>query len=130
MGLEKLNVESGVGLSSEIKILLKGTSSEKYTFTVIAGHGYSGMVQKWKLLLESPEKTKICVDGKLTMPSVSLRNVRELESQDLKMYLKNVIGFGKTCEEYSIKVDGSSVVSYEQMNLQEDQLLPESVKKS
>merc|ERR1712126_87194 len=31
--LEKLNVESGVGLSSEIKILLKGTSSEKYTFT-------------------------------------------------------------------------------------------------
>merc|ERR1712121_398755 len=91
--LEKLKVERGVGLSSEIKILLKGTSSEKYTFTVAAGHGYSGMVQKWKLLLESPEKTKICVDGKLTMPSVSLRNVRELESQDLKMYLKNVIGF-------------------------------------
>merc|ERR1712121_17560 len=112
--LEKLNVESGVGLSSEIKILLKGTSSEKYTFIVIAGHGYSGMAQKWKLLLETPEKNKVCVDGKLTMPSVSLRNVRELESQDLKMFMKNVIGFGKTCEEYSIKVDGSSVVSYEQ----------------
>jgi len=51
------------------------------------------------------------------MPSVSLRNVRELESQDLKVYLKNVIGFGKTCEEYSVKIDGSSVVSYEQKEI-------------
>jgi len=112
--LEKLNVESGVAVSSEIEVLLKGSSSEKYLYTLVAGHGFTGMVQKWKLLLETPEKTKVCVDGKLTMPSVSLRNVRELESQDLKMFMKNVIGFGKTCEEYSIKVDGSSVVSYEQ----------------
>merc|ERR1712121_59120 len=115
--LEKLNVESGVAVSSEIEVLLKGSSSEKYLYTLVAGHGFTWMVQKWKLLLESPEKTKICVDGKLTMPSVALRNVRELESQDLKMYLKNVIGFGKTCEEYSIKVDGSSVVSYEQKEI-------------
>merc|ERR1712121_53511 len=112
--LEKLNVESGVAVSSEIEVLLKGSSSEKYLYTLVAGHGFTGMVQKWKLLLETPEKNKVCVDGKLTMPSVSLRNVRELESQDLKMFMKNVIGFGKTCEEYSIKVDGSSVVSYEQ----------------
>merc|ERR1712212_964975 len=70
-----------------------------------------------KQVLEKTERTKICIDGKLTMPSVSLRNTHELKSQDIKMFLKNVIGFGKTCEEYSVKIDGSSLVSYEQKEL-------------
>merc|ERR1711915_149335 len=115
--LEKLNVESGVAVSGEMKIILKGGSPKKYTYTLIGGHGFTGMVQKWKLHLENPEKTKICIDGKLTMPSVSLRNAHELKSQDIKMFLKNVIGFGKTCEEYSVKIDGSSSVSYEQKEM-------------
>jgi len=115
--LEKLNVESGVAVSSELKVILKGSSPKKYTFTLIGGHGFTGMVQKWKLHLENTEKTKICIDGKLSMPSVSLRNVHELESQDIKMSLKNVIGFGRTCEEYSVKIDGSSSVSYKQKQI-------------
>jgi len=115
--LEKLNVESGVAVSGELKVILKGGSPKKYTYTLIGGHGFTGMVQKWKLHLENPEKTKICIDGKLTMPSVSLRNAHELKSQDIKMFLKNVIGFGKTCEEYSVKIDGSSSVSYEQKEM-------------
>merc|ERR1711915_584398 len=53
----------------------------------------------------------------LTMPSVSLRNTHKLKSQDIKMFLKNVIGFGKTCEEYSVKIDGSSLVSYQQKEM-------------
>merc|ERR1712203_730795 len=40
-----------------------------------------------------------------------MRNTRELETQDLRLTLKNVIGFGKTCEEYTIKIDGTSSVS-------------------
>merc|ERR1712198_528094 len=115
--LEKLNVESGVAVSAELKVILKGGSPKKYSFTLIGGHGFTGMVQKWKLQLENTERTKICIDGKLTMPSVSLRNAHELKSQDIKMFLKNVIGFGKTCEEYSVKIDGSSLVSYEQKEL-------------
>merc|ERR1719447_812890 len=51
------------------------------------------------------------------MPSVSLRSTHKLKSQDIKMFLKNVIGFGKTCEEYSVKIDGSSSVSYEQKEM-------------
>merc|ERR1712212_1178848 len=96
--LEKLNVESGVAVSAEMKVILKGVSPKKYSFPLIGGHGFTGMVQKWKLHLENTERTKICIDGKLTMPSVSLRNTHELKSQDIKMFLKNVIGFGKTCE--------------------------------
>merc|ERR1712203_1032496 len=115
--LEKLNVESGVAVSAEMKVILKGGSPKKYSFTLIGGHGFTGMVQKWKLHLENTERTKICIDGKLTMPSASLRNTHELKSQDIKMFLKNVIGFGKTCEEYSVKIDGSSLVSYEQKEL-------------
>merc|ERR1711872_1055607 len=128
--LEKLNVESGVAVSGELKVILKGGSPKKYSFTLIGGHGSTGMVQKWKLQLENTERTKICIDGKLTMPSVSLRNTHELKSQDIKMFLKNVIGFGKTCEEYSVKIDGSSLVSYEQKEMATRQSPPENVEKS
>merc|ERR1719309_865009 len=96
------------------KLKLKGSSGKEYTLKLIAGHGFTGMEQKWKLHLESPEKAQICVDGKISMPSVSMRNTRELESQDLRLTLKNVIGLGKTCEEYTIKIDGTSSVSQEQ----------------
>merc|ERR1719315_416509 len=48
------------------------------------------------------------------MPSISMRNTHELESQDVRLTLKNVIGFGRTCKEYTIKIDGTSSVSSEQ----------------
>merc|ERR1712243_179003 len=112
--LQQLSVESGVAVTGEMKVLLKGSSRPEYIIKLIAGHGFTGMEQKWKLHLESPEKAQICVDGKISMPSVSMRSTRELESQDLRLTLKNVIGFGRTCEEYTIKIDGTSSVSQEQ----------------
>jgi len=112
--LQQLSVESGVAITGEMKVLLKGSSRKEYILKLIAGHGFTGMEQKWKLHLESPEKAKICVDGKISMPSVSMRNTRKLETQDLRLTLKNVIGFGKTCEEYTIRIDGTSSVSQEQ----------------
>merc|ERR1712002_610962 len=112
--LQQLSVESGVAITGEMKVLLKGSSRKEYILKLIAGHGFTGMEQKWKLHLESPEKAKICVDGKISMPSVSMRNTCKLETQDLRLTLKNVIGFGKTCEEYTITIDGTSSVSQEQ----------------
>merc|ERR1712234_62911 len=35
--LEKLNVESGVAVSGELKVILKGGSPKKYSFTLIGG---------------------------------------------------------------------------------------------
>merc|ERR1719402_2214141 len=69
--IEQLSVESGVAVTGEIKVLLKGGSRKEYILKLVAGHGFTGMEQKWKLLLESPEQAKVCVDGKLLMPSVS-----------------------------------------------------------
>merc|ERR1719315_435671 len=112
--LQQLSVESGVAVTGEMKVLLKGSSGKEYILKLVAGHGFTGMEQKWKLHLESPEKAKVCVDGKLSMPSISMRNTHELESQDVRLTLKNVIGFGRTCEEYTIKIDGTSSVSSEQ----------------
>merc|ERR1712002_237640 len=112
--IEHLGVESGVAVTGEMKIILKGSSGKDYILKLVAGHGFTGMEQKWKLHLESPEQAKVCVDGKLSMPSVSMWNTNKLESEDIKLTLKNVIGFGKTCEEYTIKVDGTSSVSSEQ----------------
>merc|ERR1712212_909730 len=105
--LEKLNVESHLERWLSQKVHL-----HPHWWTWLHWYG-----PKVEASLGNPEKTKICIDGKLTMPSVSLRNAHELKSQDIKMFLKNVIGFGKTCEEYSVKIDGSSSVSYEQKEM-------------
>merc|ERR1711872_97238 len=81
------------------------------------GHGYTGMTQKWTLILENSDRMKVCVDGKLSMPSVPLRSVRRLESEEIDLSYRNVIGFGTTCEEHFVKVDATSHVSSEQKQL-------------
>merc|ERR1712168_1269599 len=115
--LQKLSVETGVSVTGKINIALKGGSPKTYLLHLTAGHGFTGMTQKWVLHLENKDRMKVCVDGKLTMPSVPLRDVRKLESEEIKASYRNIIGFGKFCEEHSIKVDISSSVSHEQKQM-------------
>merc|ERR1711915_776533 len=115
--IQKLSVESGVAVTGKIDIELKGGSPKIYSMLLTAGHGYTGMTQKWTLNLETKDRMKVCVDGKLSMPSVPLRSVRKLESEEIELSYRNVIGFGKTCEEHFIKVDATSLVSNEQKQL-------------
>merc|ERR1712002_444520 len=82
--LQKLSVETGVSVTGKINIELKGGSPKTYSLYLTAGHGYTGMTQKWVLHLENKERMKVCVDGKLTMPSVPLRDVHKLESEEIK----------------------------------------------
>merc|ERR1719244_415500 len=115
--LQKLSVETGVSVTGKINIELKGGSPKTYLLHLTAGHGYTGMTQKWVLHLENKDRLKVCVDGKLTMPLVPLRDVRKLESEEIKASYRNIIGFGRSCEEHSIKVDVSSSVSHEQKQM-------------
>jgi len=115
--IQKLNVESGVAITGKIDIELKGGSPKTFSMLLTAGHGYTGMTQKWTLNLENKDRMKVCVDGKLSMPSVPLRSVNRLESEEIELSYRNVIGFGKTCEEHSIKVDATSLVSQEQKRM-------------
>merc|ERR1711887_425046 len=115
--LQKLSVETGVSVTGKINIELKGGSPKTYSLLLTAGHGYTGMTQKWVLHLENKDRLKVCVDGKLTMPLVPLRDVRKLESEEIKASYRNIIGFGRSCEEHSIKVDVSSSVSHEQKQM-------------
>merc|ERR1719334_2267008 len=115
--IQKLNVETGVAVTGKVNIELKGGVPKTYTLLLTAGHGYTGMTQKWILNLENSDRLKVCVDGELAMPSVPLRSVRKLESEEIKLSYKNVIGFGETCEEHYIKVDGTSLVSHEQKEM-------------
>merc|ERR1711915_1058896 len=115
--LQKLSVETGVAVTGKINIELKGGSPKTYSLLLTTGHGYTGMTQKWTLLLENSDRMKVCVDGKLSMPSVPLRSVRKLESEEIDLSYRNVIGFGTTCEEHFVKVDATSRVSSEQKQL-------------
>merc|ERR1711915_1159467 len=115
--IQKLSVESGVAVTGKIDIELKGGSPKIYSMLLTAGHGYTGMTQKWTLNLETKDRMKVCVDGKLSMPSVPLRSVRKLESEEIDLSYRNVIGFGTTCEEHFVKVDATSLVSHEQKQL-------------
>merc|ERR1719334_3082407 len=115
--IQKLNVETGVAVTGKVNIELKGGVPKTYTLLLTAGHGYTGMTQKWILNLENSDRLKVCVDGELAMPSVPLRSVRKLESEEIDLSYRNVIGFGTTCEEHFVKVDATSRVSSEQKQL-------------
>merc|ERR1711915_541515 len=116
-GVYKTKTSSYEYKPSQLQIELKGGSPKTYSLLLTTGHGYTGMTQKWTLLLENSDRMKVCVDGKLSMPSVPLRSVRKLESEEIDLSHRNVIGFGTTCEEHFVKVDATSRVSSEQKQL-------------
>jgi len=112
--LQSLDIGSGLGLTGKVIINLKGGSPKTYRYTVSAGHGNKGIEQKWKLHLENQEAMSICVDGGMTLPLVPLREIENLRFEDIHVSFKNTIGFGRTCNEHTIKVYGSSSISEQQ----------------
>jgi len=111
---QNLDIEQGLGLTSKININLKGGAPKTYSFVMTAGHGQSGMQQKWHLHLENKEVMNICVDGSMSLPLVPLFDVDSIRASDIRYAYKNTIGFGRTCQEHTIKVSGSTAVSQQQ----------------
>jgi len=112
--LQNLNVEQGVGLATSVKMTLKGDAPKTFHWVLSAGKGLKGMDSKWNLNLENKNRLNICIDGSLTYPTNSIRNVNQLQSEDVRATFKNNIGFGQTCDEHKITVTGSAVVSHDQ----------------
>jgi len=54
------------------------------------------------------------VDGSMSLPLVPLFNVDSIRASDIRYAYKNTIGFGRTCQEHTIKVSGSTGVSQQQ----------------
>merc|ERR1719342_503208 len=112
--LQNLNIEQGLGLTSKININLRGGAPKTFTYVMTAGHGQGGMEQKWNIHLENKEFMSICVDGSMSLPLVPLRKVDSIRSTDIRYAYRNTIGFGRTCQEHTVKITGSSAVSLQQ----------------
>jgi len=60
------------------------------------------------------ERMSVCIDGSVTLPSMAIKNINQLKSEDVEFTYRNNIGFGQTCQEHTVKVTGSANVSLEQ----------------
>merc|ERR1719414_1547471 len=112
--LENLQVESGLGLTSELNVVFKGNQEKRFSYVISAGQGRQGSQQKWNLHLQNKERMSVCIDGSLTLPSMATKDINQLKSEDVEFTYRNNIGFGQTCQEHTVKVTGSTNVSLEQ----------------
>jgi len=125
--LQKLGLQQGLGLATKININLKGGSPKTYNFVMSAGHGQSGMEQKWNLHIESEQAMSICMDGGMTLPMLPLRDSQQAQIQGVRFAYKNVIGFGQTCQEHKIKIDGTTSVSQKQQQIVQKQNISQKI---
>ena len=112
--LENLQIESGLGLTSELNVVFKGNQEKTFSYVLSAGQGRQGSQQKWNLHLQNKDRMSFCMDGSVTLPSLAIRDIERLESENVEFTYRNNIGFGQTCQEHTIKVTGSSNVSQQQ----------------
>merc|ERR1719436_1314289 len=106
--LSKLNSKYGYAFNALIKCKLTGAvTPTTYTYSLTAGAGTEEMEHEWELdfHLQNQNK-KVCMAGYMKYPTTpsSLANFQ----------YKNKFGFGETCEQYYVNVEGYSKVSQQQ----------------
>jgi len=115
----KLNVQEGVAMTAEVRVNLKGGSPKTYSFTATGGHGVDKLERKWNLHIENKDRSlsnmNLCVDGKASLPNIYMKDTEHIQSEDISFQYVNNIGYGESCDQYYIKVTGSSAVSVGQL---------------
>jgi hypothetical protein len=116
---QKLNVQEGMAMTTDIKVTLKGGSPKTYSFTATGGHGVDRLERKWNLHIENKDRSlsnmNFCVDGHTTLPNIYIRDADRIQNEDISFQYVNNIGFGESCDQYFVKVTGSSSVSTGQL---------------
>ena len=116
---KKLNVQEGMALTTDIKVSLKGCSPKTYSFTATGGQGLDRLERKWNLHIENKERSlsnlNICIDGHATLPNIYVKDAERIQNEDISFQYVNNIGFGESCDQYYVKVTGSSSVSTGQL---------------
>jgi len=101
--LSKLSSESAVALNALVTLKLLGGQEKEYTYSMTAGKGTNMFEHKWNLHLESEHEATpfqmMCVEGRMKMPMVP--------ETETKYKIFNHIGFGQTCQQYFVNVDGT-----------------------
>jgi len=121
--IEMLGLRSGAGMTFQLSTILHGSRPRTFTYKMTLGGGNNhSMKQKWHVVLESEPQShsmaqKICVDGSAEIPSVPYWDIERIQATLKDATFKNVIGFGRTCEESMIKMFGNTKFSQKQQSL-------------
>merc|ERR1712126_654616 len=104
--LRKMDSKKAYAFNAHVTAQLTGGQSKTYTYSITAGAGQNTLEHKWNLHLENDDQhtlKKVCVDGQMQYPS-----------SEAEFKYNNKVGFGQTCDQYYINVEGNSQVSYRQ----------------
>merc|ERR1712042_296709 len=105
--LNKLDSKYGYAFNAYVTCKLTGSQTQTYTYSVTAGAGQDNLEHKWDLDLNlQNQNKKVCMSGYMKYPTTP-------SSQALFKY-NNRVGFGETCEQYHINIDGHTQVSQQQ----------------
>merc|ERR1711970_467420 len=106
--IEKLRSKDAYAFHALVEVALVGGAPKTYTYSVAAAKGATEQEHKWNIHLEDESMAgKICVVGAMDIPV-------SRESQQ-KLKYNNRIGFGSSCEEYFVQVDGFARTSEQQI---------------
>merc|ERR1719391_1009810 len=105
--LNKLNSKQGYAFSAQVTCKLTGSQTQDFSYSITAGAGNSNVEHKWNMDLHlQNQNQKVCMDGYMKYPT-------SYSSQSRFQY-KNHFGFGQTCQQYHVDIEGHTEVSEQQ----------------
>jgi len=113
--LSKMEMKKNWAFTMLSNILLKGTATKTFTFSMTAGWGGDHINQKWSVhvdqLATNLGTINICMDGAITLPVVPVWSVEALWANLAKFKFQNKLGFGTTCNQYTVDIAGHTAVT-------------------
>merc|ERR1719323_2694800 len=107
--LRKLDSKTSYAVHAHVEASLIGGQTKTYTYSLTAGAGQNSLKHKWSLHFENDENSSmksLCVDGYMSYPTSP--------SSEAKFMYSNKFGFGQTCDQYYVNVEGNTQVSSKQ----------------
>merc|ERR1719447_2384582 len=105
--LNKLNSKQGYAFSAQVNCKLTGSQTQDFSYSITAGAGNNNLEHKWNMDLHlQNQNQKVCMDG-------YMKYLTSYSSQSRFQY-KNHFGFGQTCQQYHVDIEGHTEVSEQQ----------------
>merc|ERR1712168_1587998 len=105
--LNKLNSKQGYAFNAQVNCKLTGSQTQDFSYSITAGAGNNNLEHKWNMDLHlQNQNQKVCVEGYMKYPT-------SYNSQSRFQY-NNRVGFGQTCQQYYVNIDGQTKVSEHQ----------------
>jgi hypothetical protein len=114
--MEKVGIEEGAGIAISVTGSLIGSGGRPRTWSYIFSAGFgkdASLSSKWDVKLESVHsEKKICLNGFYHIPlATTLDSAEKLRESHSGLRFANTLGFGSTCSERKIKVEGGAKTS-------------------